>query len=259
MAGYQLPAKFLKIRYKEMLMCLLPIMTLMWLATSACFAATIPKVSYLAILVMSACVTPTDPVLSQAVAKGPFADKYVARPLREIISAEAGANDGFAFPFLMLAVNLMRHAEVPHAETLHRRAGDVGRLGGGVGVALQNWAVETLLYIVLMAMAYGYVVGYLGRKAIKFANARKWIDSESYLLYPVALGMFVIGTCGSLGTSDLLACFAAGCALNWDGQFLAETERRHDEVNSCEFSTSIINENMKIVPGCQGSSSLPDV
>lgn len=25
----------------------------------------------------------------------------------------------------------------------------------------------------------------------------------------------------------------AGCALNWDGRFLAETKRRHDEVNSC--------------------------
>jgi sodium/hydrogen antiporter len=36
-----------------------------------------------------------------------------------------------------------------------------------------------------------------------------------------------------LGTDDLLACFVAGCALNWDGDYLAETERRHDEVNSC--------------------------
>jgi sodium/hydrogen antiporter len=36
-----------------------------------------------------------------------------------------------------------------------------------------------------------------------------------------------------VGTSDLLACFVAGCVLNWDGQFYAETRRRHDEVNSC--------------------------
>lgn len=45
--------------------------------------------------------------------------------------------------------------------------------------------------------------------------------------------LFIVGTCGAIGTSDLLACFVAGCALNWDGQFLAEAERRHDEVNSC--------------------------
>ncbi|KAL6868829.1 hypothetical protein ACO1O0_000151 [Amphichorda felina] len=62
---------------------------------------------------------------------------------------------------------------------------------------------------------------------------RKWIDTESYLLAPTALGLFLIGTCGAIGTDDLLACFVAGNALNWDGEFLAETERRHDEVNSC--------------------------
>ncbi|MBE3046171.1 hypothetical protein IMZ48_27265 [Candidatus Bathyarchaeota archaeon] len=47
------------------------------------------------------------------------------------------------------------------------------------------------------------------------------------------MGMFLIGTCGAIGTDDLLACFVAGNLLNWDGEFLAETERRHDEVNSC--------------------------
>lgn len=45
--------------------------------------------------------------------------------------------------------------------------------------------------------------------------------------------MFLVGTCGAIGTDDLLACFVAGNALNWDGDYLAETESRHDEVNSC--------------------------
>jgi len=36
-----------------------------------------------------------------------------------------------------------------------------------------------------------------------------------------------------LGTDDLLACFVAGNAMNWDGKYLRETEDRHDEVNSC--------------------------
>ena len=45
--------------------------------------------------------------------------------------------------------------------------------------------------------------------------------------------MFLLGTCGCIGTNDLLACYFAGGALNWDGGYLAETEARHDEVNSC--------------------------
>lgn len=258
-AGYQLPAKYNYTRWKEMAMCLLPIMTIMWLCTTLCIMATITKVTLLAALVIGSCVTCTDPILSQAIAKGPFADKFVARPLREIISSEAGANDGFGFPFLMLAVYLIRHADIPGAGEHHEgeaapsiaaREEEVGRLGGGVSVALTNWALETWLYIVLLSVVYGIVVGYGAMKASRFclrkygspksqidshANDlyRKWIDSESYLLMPTALGLFIIGTCGAIGTDDLLACFVAGNVLNWDGEFLRETERRHDEVNSC--------------------------
>ncbi|KAJ2905020.1 Na(+)/H(+) antiporter 1 [Zalerion maritima] len=270
-AGFQLPQKYLQTRWKEMLMCLLPIMTIMWLCTTACVVATTPKITFLAALVIGSCVTCTDPILSQAIAKGPFADKYVARPLREIISSEAGANDGFGFPFLMLATFLIRHADIPGAgessevtgevttgseaavdnsnanvtsmvsdaavaavgALLKREEEEIGRLGGGVGVAMKNWFLETWLYVVIMSVFYGGILGFGLGKAIKFCLRRKWIDEESYLLFPTALGLFIIGTCGAIGTDDLLACFIAGNALNWDGQYLAETERRHDEVNSC--------------------------
>ncbi|KAI2622709.1 Na(+)/H(+) antiporter 1 [Hypomontagnella submonticulosa] len=231
-AGYQLPARYIQLHCRAVIICLVPIMALMWLATSVCILATIPKLTLLATLVIGACVTSTDPILSQAVAKGPFADKYVARPLREIISAEAGANDGFASPFLMLAVNLLRLTEHRQA-TLVERGRGVGADTRDVGIALGNWVIETLIYIVLLATVYGVVTGYCARIGVRFSLSRRWIDSESYLLFPTALGLFIVGTCGALGTSDLLACFVAGCALNWDGQFLAETERRHDEVNSC--------------------------
>ncbi|KAK3186568.1 hypothetical protein K4F52_004608 [Lecanicillium sp. MT-2017a] len=250
-AGYQLPAKYNKMRWKEMALCLLPIMTIMWLCTTLCMLATVPKVTLLAALVIGSCVTCTDPILSQAIAKGPFADKFVARPLREIISSEAGANDGFGFPFLMLAVYLIRHADIPGAGKKEEAAGAaveaagevarmlfareeaVGRLGGGVGEAMKNWFLETWLYIVLLSVVYGAVLGYGSCRAVKFALKKRWIDTESYLLFPAALGLFIVGTCGAIGTDDLLACFVAGNALNWDGEYLEETERRHDEVNSC--------------------------
>jgi len=45
--------------------------------------------------------------------------------------------------------------------------------------------------------------------------------------------LWLVGICGMLGTDDLLACFVAGNAMNWDGEYLEETEKRHDEVNSC--------------------------
>ncbi|KAK2024394.1 sodium/hydrogen exchanger family protein [Colletotrichum zoysiae] len=243
MAGYQLPAKYQRNRWKDMLVLMIPIMTLMWLSTTICILATIPKVTLLGAMVIASCVTSTDPVLSQAVAKGPFSDKFVRRSLREIISSEAGANDGFGFPFLMLATYLMRHAENPDlsagsstAETVTRailpRAGDVARQGGGIGVALLNWLLETWLYFVLMSIVYGAIVGTMIRFALKFAVRRKWIDSESYVLVPTAIGLFLMGTSGAIGTDDLLSCFVAGSALNWDGEYLAEAQKRHDEVNA---------------------------
>ena len=94
-----------------MALCLLPVMTIMWLCTTLCMLATVPKLTLLAAMVIASCVTSTDPILSQAIAKGPFADKFVARDLREIISSEAGANDGFGFPFLMLAIGVVIAAQ----------------------------------------------------------------------------------------------------------------------------------------------------
>jgi NhaP-type Na+/H+ or K+/H+ antiporter len=116
----------------------------------------------------------TDPILSQAIAKGPFADKYVSRELRGIISAEAGANDGFGFPFLMLVTYLMRHADVPAGgEGVHERAaGEVGRGGGGVGKALGNWFLETWLYVVLLSAVYGAVCGYGSCRVLRFCLKR---------------------------------------------------------------------------------------
>ena len=168
-----------------MTICLLPNMAIMWLLTGGCILATVPNLSPLVAMVIGSCVTPTDPVLSQSIAKGPFADKYVPRHLREIISSEAGANDGFAFPFLMLATYLIRHADVPHAISnggdgghaaraleLVARSGEVGRIGGGVGEAIKNWVLETLLYMILVAPIFGAVVGFGAGKAIKFALRR---------------------------------------------------------------------------------------
>jgi NhaP-type Na+/H+ or K+/H+ antiporter len=193
-AGYQLPAKYGLTRWKEMALCLLPIMTVMWLCTTACIMLTIPKVTFLAALVIGSCVTCTDPILSQAIAKGPFADKYVARPLREIISSEAGANDGFGFPFLMLATYLIQHAELPGgsneagaeagkatAHALIARAGEVGRLGGGVGVALTQWFVETWMYTIVLSIAYGAVVGYGSCKIVRLA-LRWYVYDNSHQL-----------------------------------------------------------------------------
>lgn len=180
-AGFQLPAKYQWARWRPMAILLLGTMTLMWLCTTGCMMATVPHLTFLAALVIGSCVTCTDPILSQAIAKGPFADKYVKRNLREIISSEAGANDGFGFPFLMLATYLIRHASNPDFDLSQDGEGghlnehsDVGRQGGGGGEAVKMWVVETLLYTILMSIAYGAVLGFMSQYGIRFA-LRRWV------------------------------------------------------------------------------------
>ncbi|RAH79298.1 sodium ion/proton exchanger [Aspergillus japonicus CBS 114.51] len=243
-AGYQLPKRYIRQRLCELAICLLPLMTIAWFATSACILLAIPSISFLSALIISACVTCTDPVLSQAIAKGPFADNYVRRPLREFISAEAGANDGFGFPFLLLALSLLRYAEAPENTAsledfdLERGIPDslgatsAGRFGGGVGPALKHWAVEGVLYMIFLGASYGAFVGFTCQKLLKGASKRRWIDNESFTLVPVAIGMLIVGTCGCFGSDETLACFIAGSVLNWDGLYQDEMQARHDSFNS---------------------------
>lgn len=80
---------------------------------------------------------------------------------------------------LMLATFLIRHAAAPGSGAANMEetsiisgADDVGRIGGGIGVALKMWVLETWLYTVLLSIAYGAVVGYLSCLAIKFALRR---------------------------------------------------------------------------------------
>ncbi|KAL4792044.1 Sodium/hydrogen exchanger family-domain-containing protein [Aspergillus venezuelensis] len=226
--GYELPKKYLKRRLKEMLICLMPLMAIGWIITSACIKLMVPP------LIIGSCVTCTNPILSQAIAKGPFAGNYVRGHLREFISPEAGANDGFAFPFLLLGISLLRYADTPANAVVVEEfdlgregydplgATDSGRLGGGAGTALKHWFVEGFLYMIVLGTAYGVVVGFVCRKALNMSAKRQWIDPGCFTLVPVALGVFIVGSCG---------CFA-GSMLNWDGLYSAELQTRHDSFNS---------------------------
>ncbi|KAJ5684858.1 uncharacterized protein N7477_001203 [Penicillium maclennaniae] len=233
--GYELPKQYLRRRLVELTICLLPLMTIQWLATSSCILLMVPHLSFLTALIIGSCIICIDPVLSQAIAKGPFADKYVRRHLREFISAEAGGNDGFGFPFLLLSIAILRYADAP-ALSVNKRdwigAMDTGRFGGNAGRALAHWAVEGVLYMIVMGAGYGLLVGFVSRKSLNLASERRWIDRESFFLCPVAIGLFVVGTCGCFGSDETLACFIAGCALNWDGLYHSEAEARHDSFNT---------------------------
>ncbi|OAP57868.1 hypothetical protein AYL99_08606 [Fonsecaea erecta] len=213
LAGVQLPSRYLYTEWKPLALLLGPGMCGMWVCASLLVWAMVPHLSFLHALAIGACVTPTDPVLSNSIVKGKFADKNIPKPLQKIIIAESGANDGLGYPFLFLALYLIKYTE-------HGGAGQPG----GAAKAMGYWFGETWGYTILLSVVYGAVVGWLAKELLHFAEERKFVDRESFLVFAITLALFITGTCGMVGSDDVLACFIAGNVFTWDDWFRLETQ-----------------------------------
>ncbi|KAK8094457.1 sodium/hydrogen exchanger family protein [Apiospora hydei] len=212
LAGIQLPSRYLKKEWKPLSILLGLVMTLMWLVTSLLIWALVPRLPYLHALAVAACVTPTDPVLSNVIVKGRFADNNVPKELQKIIIAESGANDGLGYPFLFFALYLIKYVgDGSHAA------------GGGARQAMGEWFGETWGYTILLSVLYGAVVGKVFLHLLHFAEEKKWVDRESFIVFALSLALFITGTCGMIGSDDVLACFIAGNTFTWDDCTLQPT------------------------------------
>ncbi|KAI9858511.1 MAG: hypothetical protein M1813_006452 [Trichoglossum hirsutum] len=176
----------------------------------------VPHFSFLHALAIGACVTPTDPVLSNSIVKGKFADQNVPKGLQKIIIAESGANDGLGYPFLFLALYLIKY-----------NGGHGLGQTGGTSRAMGLWFGETWAYTILLSVFYGAAVGWIAKELLHRAEEKKYVDRESFLVFAITLAVLIpiprIGTCGMIGSDDVLACFIAGNVFTWDDWFRLET------------------------------------
>ena len=212
LAGVQLPSRYLYKEWKSLSLLLGPIMVAMWLASSLLIWAMVPHLPFLHALAVGACVTPTDPVLSNSIVKGKFADVNIPRELQKIIVAESGANDGLGYPFLFLALYIIKYTGQQ----------DLGR-SESVGTAIGLWFGETWGYTIVLSVVYGAFVGWVAKELLYRAEEKAFVDRESFLVFAVALALFILGTCGMIGSDDVLACFIAGNAFTWDDWFRLKT------------------------------------
>ena len=178
LAGVQLPSKYLLYEWKSLLWLLGPGMVGMWICSSLLVWGLVPNIPILHALAIGSCITPTDPVLSNSIVKGRFADKNVPKALQKIIIAESGANDGLGYPFLFLALYLIKYVE-------DDGAGQVGSAQTAIGL----WFGETWGYQILLGVAYGAAVGYLAKELLHWAEQRKYVDRESFLVFAITLAV----------------------------------------------------------------------
>lgn len=206
--GVYLPYHYLKKEFLSMFMFVFPIMTVMWLVSGLFIFLIIPPLSFLESLVVAACIAPTDPILANSVVKGRFAEKHVPHHIQHILTAESGANDGMGFPFLFLAIYLLNS----HSDT---------------GAAVGKWFYLTWCYQLLLSIVIGVIVGWVARRLLYEAERRNFIERQSFLVFAIALALFLMSMVGIIGSDDLLASFAAGNSLSWDDWFRRETEESH--------------------------------
>lgn len=204
----ELPKKYMLRHWWSITMLLVPVMTWGWVISSVFIWKLVPTLRWIEALCIAGCVTATDPVLAAAVVgKGKFAQR-VPGHIRNLLSAESGCNDGMAYPFVIMAVEILLHEHHP-AEIA------------------KEFIVVGILYSCVFGVVLGAVIGYLARHLIKLAEKFDLIDRESFLVYYFCVALFCAGVGTIVGADELLVAFAAGAAFSWDGWFAKQTEESH--------------------------------
>ncbi|KAI9340141.1 Sodium/hydrogen exchanger family-domain-containing protein [Zopfochytrium polystomum] len=204
--GIDLPGNYLWREKTSVLVLIGPVMIVMWLV-AAVGIYVITGIPFLEALMISACLTPTDPVLANSIVKGRYAEAHIPLNVRLLLAAESGANDGLGTPILLFAIYLLRKANT--------------------GMAIGQWFYRIVLYQVGVAAAVGVVTAYVARKLLKLAERNGLIDKESLLSFSISLALLIMGICAFLGVDDVLAVFIAGNVLTWDSWFNEKIKESH--------------------------------
>lgn len=143
-------------------------------------------------LLIGAIATPTDPVVATSIVTGNLAERMLPERIRCTISAESGANDGLAYPFVLLPILILTK---PPQE------------------ALVHWFFKTLLWEVGGAVLLGAILGYGAGRLVQWAEAKNTTENRSFFSFTVALAVLVLAAVKLVGSDGILAVFVAGIAL----------------------------------------------
>jgi NhaP-type Na+/H+ or K+/H+ antiporter len=161
------------------------------IAAVAAFGAAVMGLSVAAAIVLAAALAPTDPVLAGDLGVGPPGEEDEREP-NFAITAEAGLNDGLAFPFVILGLLVAAHAD-----------------GGWVA----EWVLADLLWAVVVGLGLGAAIGYgLGAAAVWLRGHDLLAsDYDGWLAIPAVL--LIYGATEVANGYGFLAAFAGGLAF----------------------------------------------
>jgi NhaP-type Na+/H+ or K+/H+ antiporter len=144
-------------------------------------------------LLLGAVLAPTDPVLAGDVQVGPPTEGG-EHPVRFSLTAEAGLNDGLAFPFVYLALLIAAEGFAPGSWAL-------------------EWLAKDVLYRIAVGLAAGAGIGWLlGKVLFAFPRGNSLADTGSGVL-ALAGVLLCYGATELIEGYGFIAAFVAGLAL----------------------------------------------
>ncbi|MCC6145903.1 MAG: cation:proton antiporter, partial [Candidatus Hydrogenedentes bacterium] len=188
----RLPDYYIARNISPLLVMIGIVMPLMWIISSAIVWAFIGTSFWVALLI-GGILTPTDPVLASSIISGELAEESIPQRIRNIVSAESGANDGLALPFVMLSILFLTKAPAE---------------------ALSAFLVTVLIWEVGGALAIGLGIGLLAGFLLRRAERLQIPGQVAFLTMGVAMSVFALGFVKWLGGDGILAAFVAGVAFN---------------------------------------------
>jgi sodium/hydrogen antiporter len=156
---------------------------------TALFGSAVMGLSAGAAIVLAAALAPTDPVLAGDIGVGPPSEEGEEHEPHFGVSAEAGFNDGLAFPFVLLGIAVA--------------ADD----------SLASWFAADVVYGVVGGVALGAVLGYGIAASIVRLRDRDLLIGALDGWVGVAATLLIYGAAETASTYGFLAVFAGGLAF----------------------------------------------
>jgi NhaP-type Na+/H+ or K+/H+ antiporter len=188
----RLPDRYTVRHWRSLAVLICILMPLMWLMTAAILIVFLGLDWKLALLA-GAVVTPTDPIVASSIITGKAAEKYLPARLRNLLSTESAANDGLAYPIVLLSYYLLAPPKDP---------------------IWIHWLTHTLLWEVGVTVVFGILLGYSAGTLVIWAERKHLTDKTSFLAFTLTLSLLTLGLTKLFGTDGILAVFAAGLAFN---------------------------------------------
>lgn len=184
-------------------MLLGPVMAFGWVVC-AVFCYFLFQTDMPTAMIISACLTPTDPVLAASILSNSQFSNRVPKRIKDTLSAESGCNDGVSFPFLYIGLYLL--IENNYAE------------------AFKEWALITLLWQCVFGTLVGLVIGIAFNYLLRMSETRGYTDKPGFIVFYLLLAILSVGVGSTLGIDDFLVAFGAGYGFARDGWFASKTK-----------------------------------